>query len=658
MKKKARYRHKAKRAMSYQDLEYQYRLLSDLMNCIPDVIYFKDKKGKLIMVNQAHAKGLGLKPEEVIGKTDFDLFPKERAAMMAKDDMYVIKTGRPIIDKIERATRPDGVDNYVSTTKIPRLDKKGRIVGLIGITRDITHRMQLERMKGEKERAEKKLTILKEIDRVKSEFVAVLSHELRTPLAIAKEAVTQLFTRMAGPINPKQRKLLAMTKDNIERLRHMIENLLDMSRIEKRRLRLHYSLVNLNDLVMNSAEFFKKMAREKDIHLKYVIPREKINIFIDAERIIQVISNLINNAIKFTEQNGEITVEVKILENKIRVGVIDTGIGIDKRDLPKLFNRFAQVSAIADVAGKGLGLGLSIAKELVERHGGEIWSESTLGVGSKFYFALPSSFTIKMLDKRNRDKINRLLSKSTSVYLVNISIINFAEFTRMVNLRARRLCQDLKNNINDVLQEFSWPDIEKPPLVLQDHQYGTCSIIFSEVTEKETAKLCELLKERLRGYFAKNKTENVFINLGILSYPSPETLPTTLQLLANIYVKKIYIGSEIRRFKRINYKANVEILVPEKKTEFSQTIDISKAGICFISKAPLETDAQIKVGLRLPKKTKPLYLIGRVAWRKNLAQGLKGRPDKYKIGLEFSDSKDAKKKIGQIMKSISQARKI
>jgi len=658
MKKKARYRHKAKRAMSYQDLEYQYRLLSDLMNCIPDVIYFKDKKGKLIMVNQAHAKGLGLKPEEVIGKTDFDLFPKERAAMMAKDDMYVIKTGRPIIDKIERATRPDGVDNYVSTTKIPRLDKKGRIVGLIGITRDITHRMQLERMKGEKERAEKKLTILKEIDRVKSEFVAVLSHELRTPLAIAKEAVTQLFTRMAGPINPKQRKLLAMTKDNIERLRHMIENLLDMSRIEKRRLKLHYSLVNLNDLVMNSAEFFKKMAREKDIHLKYVIPREKINIFIDAERIIQVISNLINNAIKFTEQNGEITVEVKILENKIRVGVIDTGIGIDKRDLPKLFNRFAQVSSIADVAGKGLGLGLSIAKELVERHGGEIWSESTLGVGSKFYFALPSSFTIKMLDKRNRDKINRLLSKSTSVYLINISIINFAEFTRMVNLRARRLCQDLKNNINDVLQEFSWPDIEKPPLVLQDHQYGTCSIIFSEVTEKETAKLCELLKERLRGYFAKNKTENVFINLGILSYPSPETLPTTLQLLANIYVKKIYIGSEIRRFKRIDYKANVEILVPEKKTEFSQTIDISKAGICFISKAPLETDAQIKVGLRLPKKTKPLYLIGRVAWRKNLAQGLKGRPDKYKIGLEFSDSKDAKKKIGQIMKSISQARKI
>ena len=658
MKKKARYHHKAKRAMSYQDLENQYRLLSDLMNCIPDVIYFKDKKGKLIMVNQAHAKGLGLKPEEVIGKTDFDLFPKERAAMMAKDDMYVIRTGRPIIDKIERATRPDGVDNYVSTTKIPRLDKKGRIVGLIGITRDITHRMQLERMKGEKERTEKKLTILKEIDRVKSEFVAVLSHELRTPLAIAKEAVTQLLTRMAGPINHEQKKLLAMTKDNIERLRHMIENLLDMSRIEKRRLKLHYSLVNLNDLVMNSAEFFKKMAREKDIHLKYVIPREKINIFIDAERIIQVISNLINNAIKFTEQNGEITVEVKILENKIRVGVIDTGIGIDRRDLPKLFNRFAQLSSIADVAGKGLGLGLSIAKELVERHGGEIWSESTLGVGSKFYFALPSSFTIKMLDKRNRDKINRLLSKSTSVYLVNISIINFAEFARMVNLRARRLCQDLKNNINDVLQEFSWPDIEKPPLVLQDHQYGTCSIIFSEVTEKETAKLCELLKERLRGYFAKNKTENVFINLGILSYPSPETLPTTLQLLANIYVKKIYIGSEIRRFKRINYKANVEILVPEKKTEFSQTIDISKAGICFISKAPLETDAQIKVGLRLPKKTKPLYLIGRVAWRKNLAQGLKGRPDKYKIGLEFSDSKDAKKKIGQIMKAISQARKI
>jgi len=647
--KERKYRYKQEKSTSYQELEHQYQLLSDFMNRIPDVIYFKDVKGRLIMVNQAHAKGLGLKPEEVIGKTDFDLFPKERAAMMVKDDMYVMKTGKPIIDKIERATRPDGVDNYVSTTKIPRFNRKGQIVGLMGITRDITHRMQLEHIKGEKERAEKKLAILKEIDRMKSEFVAVLSHELRTPLAISKEASIQLLERMAGPINPKQRKLLTMTKDNMERLNHMIDNLLDMTRIEKRRLRLHYSLANLNDLIMNTADFFRKLAREKDIHLRYIMPKEKINIFIDAERINQVISNLLNNAIKFTEQNGEITVEVKILENKVRVGVIDTGMGIDKRDLSKLFNRFAQVSVMAGVAGKGLGLGLSISKELIEKHGGEIWVESTSGVGSKFYFVLPRLYNIKMLDKRNRDKINHLLGKSTAVYLINVSIINFSEFKRMVRLRARKLCQDLKSIINAGLKEFSWPDREKPPIILQDYEYGTCSIIFSEVAENEAAKLCDLLKEKIRHYFLKHKTENVFINLGILSYPSHEALSTTLQLLANIYVKKIYIGSEIRRFKRVNYKANVEIIVPEKKTELSQTVDISTAGICFITKTTLETDAEIKVGLRLEKAKKPLYLTGRVAWKKDIEEGPKGRVNKYKIGLAFTDLKEKRKELLRLL---------
>ena len=117
-----------------KDLLFKYRLLSDLMKYIPDVIYFKDKAGRLIMVNDAHAKGLGLTPEKVVGKTDFDIFGKDRAALMAKDDEYVISKGKAIIDKIERSTRADGVDNYVSTTKIPRYDEQGRIAGLIGIT--------------------------------------------------------------------------------------------------------------------------------------------------------------------------------------------------------------------------------------------------------------------------------------------------------------------------------------------------------------------------------------------------------------------------------------------------------------------------------------------------------------------------------------------
>ena len=128
-----------------------YNLLEYFMKHVPDVIYFKDKKCRFILVNQAHANSTGLKPEAIIGKTDFDIFPRERANRMFKDDLHVLNTGRPIIDKIERATRPDGIDNYVSTTKIPIYGEKGRIIGLLGITRDITRRVQIENVRKENE---------------------------------------------------------------------------------------------------------------------------------------------------------------------------------------------------------------------------------------------------------------------------------------------------------------------------------------------------------------------------------------------------------------------------------------------------------------------------------------------------------------------------
>ena len=257
------YKMKTKAKINYKELSDKYRLLRDLMDNIPDVIYFKDRKGKLLLVNKAHAKGLGLEPDQVAGKTDFDFFSKDRARAMARDDQYVFKTGKPVIDKIERATRPDGIDNYVSTTKIPRFDQKGRVIGLIGITRDITRRIHIEGSRKEKISFRKKMESLEEINRMKSELISIVSHELRVPLAIVKEAVMIIFDGLAGAVNDKQMNLLHKAKDNIERLKKIIEDLLDMSRIEQGTLKLHYSLVNLNELLESSSDFFKKLRFRK-----------------------------------------------------------------------------------------------------------------------------------------------------------------------------------------------------------------------------------------------------------------------------------------------------------------------------------------------------------------------------------------------------------
>lgn len=630
-------------------------LLQDLMDNSPDVIYFKDRKGRLILVNRAHAKGLGVTPQQVVGKTDFDIFPKERACKMLEDDMHVIKTGKPIIDKIERATRADGIDNYVSTTKIPRFDKKRNIIGLIGITRDITRRMQLERFRHEKELIEKKLQALEELNKLKSDFVSVVSHELRTPLAIVKEAVSLLSDEITGPVNDKQREILIKARNNIERLKKIIEELLDISRIESGRIKLHYSLINLNDLLKDSEDFFVRQAQNQGVGLEYSLPKKQVNIFIDAERINQVISNLINNALKFTDTGGKINVEVALLENKVRVEVIDTGVGISKPDLAKLFNKFVQVSGLASSERKGLGLGLYISREIIAKHGGEIWAESKLGVGSKFYFTLPCLYTTNLLDKPVRERIDELLMKDVPVYLVNILVINFKRLKPRIKINPKKFLQDLNNIINTAIKKSSYKRKDRPEIFLSDTERGEWSVLLPKADEKEANQFCILLKDKLHNYMREKRVDDIFVNLVTLSY-SPEGFPqTNQQLLAHLNVKKIHIGSEVRRFKRISYKADIEIIHTENNLELSQTVDISLGGLCFISKVLLVTDSSIQIKLKLPIKKDPLRIEARVAWIKDVVRDLSNRGvHKYRVGLEFASLKSKDKRIlSSFIKSIS-----
>lgn len=604
------------------------KLFGDLMDNIPDVIYFKDKKGRLILVNKAHSKGLGLSPEQVAGKTDFDFFSRARARAMSKDDEYVLETGKPIIDKIERATRPDGIDNYVSTTKIPRFDEKGRVVGLIGITRDITKRMHLEGLRKEKNALEKRMEALQELNQMKSELISVVSHELRIPLAIVKEAVMLIFDGLAGEVNDKQKNILNKAKDNIERLKKIIEDLLDMSRIEQGTLKLHYSLVNLNELIESHADFFKKLAAEKGIALKYDLPKEEINIFIDAGRITQVLNNLINNAIKFTEEGGQIRVELKIMETKVRVAVIDTGVGISKDDLAKLFNKFVQVSSVPGADKKGLGLGLSIAKELVNRHGGEIWAESKLGLGSRFYFTLSRFYTVRALNEQLKNKINHLLAKGITVNLINMLVINYSELKGKTTLSSASFFKGMHTIINDSLSGFS-PAIKKDAQVMMPTaRNAEFSIIIPRAGKDDIAWFSGTLENKIRQYLSSCiKTKDVFIALGLLTYPGKDKLHSAHDAPEFLRVNEMYIGAEMRRYSRFKYNADIAVI--HRNSVAARAVDISEGGMCFICSRQFTTDEKIKVGLPEDRGKKLIYLKGRVAWMQKISGS------EYKVGVEF-----------------------
>ena len=229
---------------------------------------------------------------------------------------------------------------------------------------------------------------LKKLDQLKSEFISTVSHELRTPLSIVKESISLIHDKVIGEINDKQGKILGTAESNIDRLTRIIGNLLDISKIESGSMELKREKINIVKLVNDVISSFALKTKGKGLALKTNFAKEEILIYCDSDRLIEIFTNLIHNALKFTEKGF---VEVSLTESKdsVECSVLDTGIGVSSSDLPTIFNKFQQFGRSTGTGERGTGLGLSIVKGIVELHKGKIWVESELGKGSIFTFTLP-----------------------------------------------------------------------------------------------------------------------------------------------------------------------------------------------------------------------------------------------------------------------------
>jgi len=229
---------------------------------------------------------------------------------------------------------------------------------------------------------------LEEALRIKSDFTSMVSHELRTPLAAIKEGIAIVSDQTAGALNEKQKEFLNIAQRNVDRLTRIISEILDFQKIEAGRMVFHMGDEDINEIVSEVGKDLGTLLKDKGlnfaINLKSGLPKAKL----DRDKIIQVLSNLVNNALKATEKGG-IAIATDMGDNFIRVSVQDTGTGIKKEDMPKLFQQFVQLENGATRKPGGTGLGLAICREIVEKHKGKIWAESTFGKGSTFRFILP-----------------------------------------------------------------------------------------------------------------------------------------------------------------------------------------------------------------------------------------------------------------------------
>lgn len=222
------------------------------------------------------------------------------------------------------------------------------------------------------------------------EFTSIVSHELRTPLASIKVAIDLIIQETVGPINSDQKDILTRAKQETDRLKRLIDDILDLTKIEVGKLRVSFLMNDVHRVITQVVEAQRNVAKKKGLYLKTDFDPKVPQVLFDSDRIIQVLNNFLNNAIHFTTQGG-ITVKTldKSSESHILVSVIDTGKGIAEKDLPKLFQKFQQIESAQENKEEGTGLGLAICKEIIALHGGKIWVESKLGEGTSFNFTLP-----------------------------------------------------------------------------------------------------------------------------------------------------------------------------------------------------------------------------------------------------------------------------
>jgi PAS domain S-box-containing protein len=475
-----------------KELRHTNVFLDSIIENIPNMLFIKDAEElRFVRFNRAGEELLGYKREELLGKNDFSFFPKNEADFFIEKDKEALRSQTMLeIQEETILTKKKGA-RILHTKKIPILDPHGKSIYLLGISEDITEKIQTEerlrelslamenaldgiaRLSSDKkflsvnrayaammgyapkemagldrmsticpedsdkaaEAFEKMLSegkaeaeiksirkdgsifhqyivLVKSASKdrsfdgfycfakdvterkyqesleIKAELIQMVSHELRTPIHSVKEGLSIVLEGLTGEITPEQKEVLNISKRCVDRLARLVNDVLAFHKLEAGVIEFHMKHENLIQIISEVAAAMHPLAENKNLSLKLSLQKDLPEVELDHDKIVQVLMNFLQNAIKFTLQ-GEITITSSVNSQGVKVSVKDTGIGIQQKDVPKLFRKFGQLESAKLVAPGGTGLGLAISKMIVERHHGKIEIESQFKKGSSFSFILP-----------------------------------------------------------------------------------------------------------------------------------------------------------------------------------------------------------------------------------------------------------------------------
>ena len=343
------------------------------IDAFPDPVLVVDNTGAVEMANPVARRLLGAvdRPEGESGAGRVSL-PWQPPADLAPPLQEALRDQRPYLPEgFDRAVRlsADGQERFFLPHIVPIADPSHNTLGAAVLLQDVT-RFRL-------------------LDQVKSDLVATASHELKTPLTSLRLALHILLEESVGPLTPKQTELLLDARDNGERLLHMVNNLLDLARLEGGGEHLELRPERPADLVRSALENFRPRADDKGVTVAAEVSEDLPEVDADAQRLRHALDNLLDNALAYTEAGGRIRVAAAAVGDTITFTVADTGIGIPAQHLGHVFERFFRIPGQSQ--GNGSGLGLAIVREIVEAHGGTVRCESRPGAGSTFLLTLPAA---------------------------------------------------------------------------------------------------------------------------------------------------------------------------------------------------------------------------------------------------------------------------
>ena len=345
---------------------------------ITDRISILNKEHKITRVNRSFSNAFGMEPKEILGKTCYEMMHETKKPLVNCPHVKTLKTNKP--QRIEYFDKKH--NSYFEVSTSPVFNKKGKVLASVHISKDITQSKKAEReLKKAKEAAET-------ANQTKSEFLANMSHELRTPLNSVIGFSEVLEDETFGGLNEKQKDYLGDILGSAKHLLSLINDILDLSKIEAGKMELFLSTFSLRELLENSFILIKERAMKHNIELSTDIEDNVELITADQRKVKQVIFNLLSNAIKFTSEGGQIGIRAKKTNGYFTVNVWDTGIGIPEKYQAHIFDDFTQLENPYTKTQQGTGLGLPLSRKFIQLHGGELQVEPS-DKGSTFILTLP-----------------------------------------------------------------------------------------------------------------------------------------------------------------------------------------------------------------------------------------------------------------------------